>query len=935
MTEETIFNLALAQPSPEERAALLDQACAGQPQLRAAVEALLQAHSGAGSFLEKPPAGAAEATGDDAPDRWVDPANVPPPAPEGPGSRIGPYKLLQRIGEGGMGVVYMAEQEKPVRRRVALKIIKPGMDSAPVVARFEAERQALALMDHHNIARVFDAGTTETGRPYFVMELVHGIPITQYCDDNHLTPRERLELFVAVCQAVQHAHQKGVIHRDLKPSNVLVCLYDGKPVPKVIDFGVAKATEQRLTEKTMFTQFGTVIGTLEYMSPEQAEMSQLGIDTRSDIYSLGVLLYELLTGTTPLERKRLREAALDEVFRIIREEEPPKPSTRLSSSGRLPGIAAARKTEPAKLSKLVRGELDWIVMKALEKDRSRRYETANGLARDIQRYLADEPVEACPPSTGYRLRKFVRKHRAGISSAAALAALLLLGIAVSTWQAVRATRAEAAARANMVESEKARAAEAEQRRLAEDAAEAETQAKEKALAREAETQAVLEFVENKVFAAARPEGQAGGLGREVTLRRAIEDALPYVDQNFRDQPLIEARLRMTLGSTFAYLGERKIAADQHQAARTLYTKHLGPDHPDTLRSMSSMARSYYALGRSADALKLHEETLALQRDKLGPEHRETLRSMHGIASCYFSLGRYADAIKLHEETLALQKAKLGPDHPDTLSSMISLAYSYDNLRQLADALKLREESLALRKAKFGPDHPDTLVSMGEVAKSYAFLGRITEALKLRQETLALQRAKLGPDHPSTLRTMFGLAGSYQTLGRHVDALKLREETVALQKVKLGPDHPDTLRGMTFLAGSYYHLERVDDALKLYEETLALQKTKHGLNFINTLVTMNNLAWILATASDVKYRDPSRAVELAKKAAELSPRHTVFWGTYGTALYRTGDWKGAIAALEKEIGLRTPDHPNSANEGFFLAMSYWQLGEKDKAREWFA
>ena len=298
-----------------------------------------------------------------------------------------------------MGTVYMAEQTQPVQRKVALKVIKPGMDSRQVIARFEAERQALAMMDHVNIARVLDAGTTESGRPYFVMELVHGVPITKYCDDNHLTPRERLELFVPVCQAIQHAHQKGIIHRDIKPSNVMVTLYDGKPVPKVIDFGVAKATEQKLTERTLFTQYGTMVGTLEYMSPEQAEMSALGVDTRSDIYSLGVLLYELLTGTTPLTHKRMKEAAYAEILRMIKEEEPPKPSTRLSDSGEaLASISANRHMEPAKLTKLVRGELDWIVMKTLEKDRNRRYETANGFAADVQRYLADEPVQACPPS---------------------------------------------------------------------------------------------------------------------------------------------------------------------------------------------------------------------------------------------------------------------------------------------------------------------------------------------------------------------------------------------------------------------------------------------------------------------------------------------------------------------------------------------------------
>jgi WD40 repeat protein/serine/threonine protein kinase len=450
---QAVFQAALEATDPAARVALVERECATDPELGRRVQALLKAYESPASILDRPSVAAPAFT-------------VGESDSESPGTMIGPYKLLQQIGEGGMGVVWMAEQTQPVQRKVALKIIKEGMNTRQVIARFEAERQALALMDHPNIAKVFDAGTTGggqvslspglpvslsgEGRPYFVMELVKGVPITKYCDEHCLTPRQRLELFVPVCQAIQHAHQKGIIHRDIKPSNVMVCIYDGKPVPKVIDFGVAKATGPKLTDRTLYTEFGAIVGTFEYMSPEQAQLDQLDIDTRSDIYSLGVLLYELLTGTTPLERGRLKKAAILEVLRIIREEEPPKPSTRLSTAEGLPSIAANRGTEPKKLSGLVRGELDWIVMKSLEKDRNRRYETANGLAHDIERYLNDEAVQACPPSAGYRFRKFALRNKAALGTAAAVAAALVLGTAAATWQAVRATRAEGLAQVRLV-----------------------------------------------------------------------------------------------------------------------------------------------------------------------------------------------------------------------------------------------------------------------------------------------------------------------------------------------------------------------------------------------------------------------------------------------------------------------------------------------------
>jgi serine/threonine protein kinase len=424
---DRIFWDAAHIASAAERGTYLDRACADDAELRRRVEQLLRARAKAERFLECP-----------AP-HLVAPAGNRP-AGDGPGAVIGPYKLLEQIGEGGFGVVFMAEQQRPVRRKVALKVLKPGMDSGHVIARFEAERQALALMDHLHIAKILDAGQTASGRPYFVMELVKGVPITRYGDERRLTPGERLALFLPVCQAVQHAHQKGIIHRDLKPSNVLVASYDGKPVPKVIDFGVAKAAGQSLTERTLFTEFGAVVGTLQYMSPEQAELNQLDVDTRSDIYSLGVLLYELLTGTTPLDRRRLKDVALVQALRLIREEEPPTPSTRLNTADGLPSIAANRGLEPRRLSGLVRGELDWVVMRCLEKDRNRRYETASALARDIDRYLHDEPVQACPPTALYRFRRFARRNKARL----AVVGLILLASVLSVGGAVWVMRDRAA-----------------------------------------------------------------------------------------------------------------------------------------------------------------------------------------------------------------------------------------------------------------------------------------------------------------------------------------------------------------------------------------------------------------------------------------------------------------------------------------------------------
>jgi eukaryotic-like serine/threonine-protein kinase len=867
MIEEELFNKAVALHG-EDRIAFLDQACAGDAALRAAVEALLRADEVASGYLEPRGLG-------------LEQTEQTTSSSEQVGKVVaGRYKLLEQIGEGGMGTVWVAEQREPVKRQVALKLVKPGMDSKSVLARFEAERQALALMDHQNIAKVLDGGVTEQGRPFFVMELVKGMPLTEYCDARRMSVRDRLALFVPICSAVQHAHQKGIIHRDLKPTNILVTEHDGTPVPKVIDFGLAKAlgAATTLTDRTLHTAFGTLVGTPLYMAPEQVAVNALDVDTRSDVYSLGVVLYELLTGTTPLEKQRFKEAAWDEIRRVIREEEPPRPSIRLSDShDALPSISAQRHTEPVALTRLVRGELDWIVMKALEKDCNRRYETANGFAMDVQRYLADEPVLACPPSAWYRIRKFVRRNKGPVLTASLVVVALVVGVIGTAAGLVRAEQQRRVALDNEQKVAAAAAAEKEARRSAE--------------ARQAETEAVLTFLENKVIAAARPEGRSppGGLGRNVTLRRALEAALPEVSASFPAQPLIEARLRLRLATSFATLGDAKVAVEQAERARTIYLQHVGSDHPDTLSSMHVLATCYEAIGRLDDALKLREKTLALMKVKLGPVDPKTLSAMNNLALSYASLGQHAKALRLQEETLGLRRTGFGPDHYDTIGSMNNLALTYTALGRHSDALTLGRETVAIAKAKLGPMERRTLVSIDSLALVYHNAGRPDEAVKLYEETLPLMNEKLGP-HQVTLWCMDGLANSYAALGRHREERKVREDALSLWKAKFGADHPNTLSSMSLLAA------------------------------------------LLAVCPEAKLRDAKRAVELAEQAVQRGPQSAWSWQVLGWARYRAGAWKDSIAALERAIDLRKDG--GDSFQWFFLAMAHWELEDKGKAREWY-
>jgi serine/threonine protein kinase len=921
MSERSIFVAALEKGDPAERAAYLDQACAGDAALRQRLERLLLAHQPADSFLEAPAAELAVTA-------------AAPPLTEGPGTHIGAYKLLQQIGEGGMGTVFMAEQTQPVQRRVALKIIKPGMDSRQVIARFEAERQAVALMDHPNIAKVFDAGTTEAGRPYFVMELVHGLPITKYCDDNHLTPKERLELFIPVCAAVQHAHQKGIIHRDLKPSNVLVCLYDGVPVPKVIDFGVAKATSQPLTERTMFTQFGTLVGTLEYMSPEQAEMSQLGIDTRSDVYSLGVLLYELLTGSTPLNRQRLKDAAFDELLRLIREEEPPKPSTRLSDSGAaLAGISAHRKTEPGRLTKLVRGELDWIVMKALEKDRARRYETANGLARDVQRYLANESVEACPPSAAYRLRKLVRRHQGPALAAGLLLLALVAGVIGTTIGLVRANRALALAEVKEQEARAAAEAEATAKQDALDqkaqaeanekrAGAAERQAKDEA----AIALAVRRFLQTDLLSQADLLVQAEALRQagggfetkenpsiqELLDRAAAELAPGKIEAKFPRQPLVQAEILKTVGDAYRGIGEYGKAVAHLTRAADLYRTTLGPDHLDTLATLHLLAQAHVPAGKPADFIALFETVRDGRVAQLGPSHPDTLTSQTYLGIAYLIAGRSADGIALLERVRDTATKQLGPDDLQTLIAMFSLGIAYTRAGRPADGIALLEIVRDVAERKLPPDHPYAQDALSGLAMAYQTAGRTIEAIPLLEKVRDAQVAKLGPNHRRTRITLSALAEAYRVAGQTADYIASLENLRHANEAKLGPDHQDTLVVLNELATAYRGAGKLDQALPLFQQAADRAVKKGGLADPAARKYLRDLGDCYERLSQFDKAEPLQR-ELAAftrdKAVANQNEYSRDLSNLGLTLLRQKKFPEAERTLRECLALREKNQPN--------------------------
>jgi non-specific serine/threonine protein kinase/serine/threonine-protein kinase len=708
------------------------------------------------------------------PTRAMDPAEMA-------GAAIGRYRLLQKIGEGGMGEVWLAEQKEPVRRRVALKLIKAGMNTREVIARFASERQALALMDHPAIAKVFDAGSTSQGAPYFVMEYVAGVPITAYCDNHRLSTRERLELFIRVCEGMQHAHQKAIIHRDLKPSNMLVTEVDGKAAPKIIDFGVAKALTQRLTADTVFTRAGVMIGTPEYMSPEQALSSGEDIDTRTDVYSLGIILYQLLAGVPPLE---LRKIAFDEFLRRLREEDPPKPSTKIRTQDPATSaeVARQRQTEPQTLAKQMRGDLDSIALKALEKERSRRYGSPSDLAADIGRYLRNEPVLAVPASAAYRSRKFAHRHRATLVTLCAFALVLILAAVVSVWQGVRATR------------QRSRADE------------------ETAIAK-----AVNQFLQDDLLSQANPDAEKPD--PDIKVRVLLDRAAAQVGKRFAHQPLVESAVRRTIGNTYRHLGLWSAAEQQMRRAYELSRAYRGASDLETLDILRELSYIVSDQGKDVEALNMTKTVFEAESRKLGPEAPRTVHTMQDLGVAYLGVHRYAQAEPLLKKALEVQSRSLGYDNILTLYTIESLAALYIHETRYAEAEALLSKALESCRHLYGPDHPNTQREMFGLVRVLFGEGKYPEAENLATEGLAVMQRVKGPRHPDTLTTARQLGQIYTEEGKWTQAISLLEKTAQDLRETLGPAHQRTLSAESALAWAYDSLGDLSHAEHIWRGVL--------------------------------------------------------------------------------------------------------------------
>ncbi len=892
-----LFDQAIALPATE-RSAFIVASCAGDLELQSRLAAML--HAAVGGLADpRTHSVAAVASPSSALDEDV-------------GARIGPYLLLQQLGEGGFGRVFLAQQSEPVVRQVALKVIKLGMDTRQVVARFEQERQALAMMDHPHIARVIDAGVTASGRPFFVMDLVRGLSIIEHCDRNQLSIAERLAIFVQVCDAVQHAHGKGVIHRDLKPSNVLVTMQDGRPHTKVIDFGVAKATSQRLTDKTLYTEQRQVIGTLQYMSPEQAEGS-LDVDIRTDVYSLGVLLYELLTGGTPFDRQLLRDAMPGELPRLIRDFEPQTPSTRLSSSGEhLATLATQRRSEPRRLGALVRGELDWIVMKAIEKDRSRRYETAAAFGLDVQRHLRGEAVIAAPPSRTYLLRKFVRRHRGMVMAATAVALALVLGVVGTSLALVEAVRERQ--RADLEATAAADAqhrAQANERQAVELAQRAELAQREEARARQH-----AETIRDFVVAALREADVTRAGGREdVTILAAMENAIDDLDSGrFAAEPAIAADLKLTIAQVLHTNGRLEAAlALAEQAVQLLRRVHSG-DHDDLAAAICEVGRLCNRLGRLQDCERFSREAMSMY-DRLyagDNVHRASLRN--NVGDVLRALGRPAEALPLLEESVSMMR-RLGNEDGTLAMSLDNLAQAKEELGAEPEAQALLEEALSLRRRVYVGDHPDLAVGINNVAAHCWSRGDRERAEQLFEEALAMRRRMFHGDHPVVAESLLNLAFLRANNDQAAAAAVLLDEGLAMSQRLFPGDHPNVAHGLFTLGTTRLALGDTAAAEAAFARSLVMHQALYPGDHIGTAMSLAQRARAQALqdgkAASARADYDAALAMLRRMPIGRSPLREVLWNS-SRQRYAAGDIEGAVGELEELVELATealaPDSP---------------------------